>query len=132
MQLGNYKHNDTMQSITVLAKVDCSTPFRVMTIQSNMYKKPMGNDLISTHQEKPIWRYMEPNDSAGKMVDYVCKYAEENLTSEQYSPSQNFNLGDLNTNQSCCKICKKGKACGNSCISKEYVCRKPPGCACNG
>ena len=32
----------------------------------------------------------------------------------------------------CCKICKKGKACGDTCINKTYTCRKPPGCACNG
>ena len=32
----------------------------------------------------------------------------------------------------CCKICRKGKACGNSCISKAYNCTKPPGCACDG
>lgn len=32
----------------------------------------------------------------------------------------------------CCKICSKGKACGNSCISRSYTCHKPPGCACNG
>jgi len=32
----------------------------------------------------------------------------------------------------CCKICKKGKACGDSCISKSYTCRKPAGCACDG
>lgn len=32
----------------------------------------------------------------------------------------------------CCKICKKGKACGNSCINRSYTCRQPPGCACNG
>lgn len=32
----------------------------------------------------------------------------------------------------CCKICRKGKACGNSCISRGYTCRKPPGCACDG
>ena len=31
----------------------------------------------------------------------------------------------------CCKICVTGKACGNSCISKNYSCSKPPGCACN-
>ncbi len=32
----------------------------------------------------------------------------------------------------CCKICKKGKACGDTCIKKTYTCTKPPGCACNG
>ncbi len=32
----------------------------------------------------------------------------------------------------CCKVCRKGKACGNSCINRSYTCRKGPGCACNG
>ena len=32
----------------------------------------------------------------------------------------------------CCKVCKKGKACGNSCISKSKTCHKAPGCACDG
>ena len=33
--------------------------------------------------------------------------------------------------KTCCKICRKGKACGNSCIRRTYTCRKQPGCACN-
>ncbi len=32
----------------------------------------------------------------------------------------------------CCKVCRKGKACGNSCISRSYTCRKGRGCACDG
>ena len=32
----------------------------------------------------------------------------------------------------CCKICRKGKACGDSCIKRSYTCNKPPGCACDG
>ncbi|PTV96916.1 hypothetical protein C8J27_10124 [Rhodobacter aestuarii] len=32
----------------------------------------------------------------------------------------------------CCKHCHKGKACGNSCISRSYTCHKGPGCACDG
>jgi hypothetical protein len=31
----------------------------------------------------------------------------------------------------CCKICTKGKACGDTCISRDKTCHKPPGCACN-
>jgi hypothetical protein len=31
----------------------------------------------------------------------------------------------------CCKICDKGQACGNSCISRNYTCHKGRGCACN-
>lgn len=33
--------------------------------------------------------------------------------------------------QQCCKVCSKGKACGNSCISRSYTCRKARGCACD-
>lgn len=34
--------------------------------------------------------------------------------------------------QACCKICTVGKACGDTCISKDKTCHQPPGCACNG
>lgn len=39
---------------------------------------------------------------------------------------------DHPTNAACCKICSKGKACGDSCISRSYQCHKGPGCACDG
>ncbi|BAK64705.1 hypothetical protein SLG_00300 [Sphingobium sp. SYK-6] len=32
----------------------------------------------------------------------------------------------------CCKICRAGKACGDSCIAKDRVCKKVGGCACDG
>ena len=32
----------------------------------------------------------------------------------------------------CCRVCTQGKACGNTCISVNFQCRTPPGCACNG
>lgn len=34
--------------------------------------------------------------------------------------------------ESYCFICTVGKACGKSCISKNYKCHKGRGCACNG
>lgn len=35
-------------------------------------------------------------------------------------------------NAGCCKTCKKGVACGDSCISATKQCHKAPGCACDG
>ncbi len=32
--------------------------------------------------------------------------------------------------RSCCKVCSKGKPCGNSCIARNKTCRQPSGCAC--
>lgn len=34
--------------------------------------------------------------------------------------------------QSCCKICRAGKACGDTCIARDKVCHVGPGCACDG
>jgi hypothetical protein len=34
--------------------------------------------------------------------------------------------------EECCKVCHKGKACGNSCIARDKICHQPPGCACDG
>ena len=34
--------------------------------------------------------------------------------------------------QGCCKHCRQGKACGDSCISRNDECHVGPGCACNG
>lgn len=31
----------------------------------------------------------------------------------------------------CCMVCEKGKACGNSCISRAKTCHKGRGCSCN-
>ena len=31
----------------------------------------------------------------------------------------------------CCKFCRKGKACGNTCISRDKNCTVVPGCACD-
>jgi hypothetical protein len=31
----------------------------------------------------------------------------------------------------CCKVCSKGQACGNSCISRRFQCHKGRGCACD-
>ena len=31
----------------------------------------------------------------------------------------------------CCKVCSKGKACGNTCIRADYNCHKDAGCACD-
>ena len=49
---------------------------------------------------------------------------------ENRSPAQAIENESLS--QGCCRICTKGKACGNSCISRRYTCHQPPGCACDG
>jgi hypothetical protein len=54
------------------------------------------------------------------------------LNTLQFTPAASFETSSTIVVAQCCRICKKGKACGNSCISRAYTCRKPPGCACDG
>jgi hypothetical protein len=39
---------------------------------------------------------------------------------------------DTGSGSGCCRVCKEGKACGDSCIAKNRTCTKGSGCACNG
>jgi hypothetical protein len=57
---------------------------------------------------------------------------EPTVRTLQFSPVPNPSYSSPVHSAQCCKICRKGKACGNSCISRSYTCRKPPGCACDG
>ena len=34
--------------------------------------------------------------------------------------------------QACCKVCRAGKACGDTCISRSNTCHVGRGCACDG
>jgi hypothetical protein len=35
-----------------------------------------------------------------------------------------------NLDAECCKVCTKGKPCGDTCISQDKTCNVGPGCAC--
>jgi hypothetical protein len=36
------------------------------------------------------------------------------------------------TGSGCCRVCRTGQPCGDSCIAKNKTCRTPGGCACAG
>jgi hypothetical protein len=44
--------------------------------------------------------------------------------------TSNVQLGELAAAK-CCRVCRKGKACGNGCIKAGSRCTKDAGCACN-
>lgn len=61
-----------------------------------------------------------PGDERGSEAAAFLQYIET-------SP-----VGDaLSLAQACCKVCRKGKACGDSCIARNKTCTRPLGCACN-
>jgi hypothetical protein len=34
--------------------------------------------------------------------------------------------------KTCCRVCKEGKPCGDTCIARTSTCRTSGGCACQG
>jgi len=57
--------------------------------------------------------------------------AAVSLYGAQCSPPERADESLIVIAQSCCKMCSKGKACGDSCISRDKTCRVGGGCACN-
>ncbi len=51
-------------------------------------------------------------------------------SSSRFDPFSEFQQGERATARECCKVCKKGKPCGDTCIEKDDECHLPPGCAC--
>jgi hypothetical protein len=48
------------------------------------------------------------------------------------SPFNACGAGAAMAQAGCCKVCRAGKACGDSCISRDKTCHKGKGCACDG
>ena len=56
-----------------------------------------------------------------------------NLSSENLQTNvTSTGVGVDSTNVGCCKVCRTGKPCGDTCIAIGNKCMTPPGCACSG
>lgn len=71
------------------------------------------------------------NHSTG---DYHCHNAKRVVAPDlNFLRSPSSKKSESNTiNQYCCKVCTKGKACGDTCISRSKSCYVGAGCACDG
>lgn len=48
------------------------------------------------------------------------------------APAATLGCKDSTGPNGCCKVCKTGKPCGNTCISRTETCHTSGGCACQG
>ena len=79
------------------------------------------------HADKEV----KPSHVLLEMESMTCEDADRVTTHDlnNFEPTQ---LTGDDVARACCKICTKGKACGNSCIQKSKTCHKGKGCACDG
>jgi hypothetical protein len=66
------------------------------------------------------------------IVLFVALALREPWAGEQPGLLDSLPVLTADTPKQCCRVCKKGKSCGNGCISQERECTRAPGCACSG
>lgn len=98
----------------------------------------LNHELVSAGL---AWWYRQyaPNDELLRANEAEAREARKGLWSEPNPvPPWDWRRGVRPENlksvepSTCCRICRKGKPCGNSCISRNRQCDKPIGCACAG
>ena len=71
-----------------------------------------------------LWRGQEPEEATG--------IPQEGQRQANPTPqSQPLAQGQCIPASQCCRVCSRGQACGNTCISASYTCHVGRGCACN-
>ncbi len=72
-------------------------------------------------------------ESAVTTSDYPSNNVDTSNNYNTNIPNNDNNNTNYDTpsQSACCKTCSKGKACGDSCISRSYTCHQPVGCACD-
>jgi hypothetical protein len=68
---------------------------------------------------------------ANRGVEPSCQFSNRVIaSSSRFDPFSEILRAERAAARECCKVCKKGKPCGDTCIEKDDVCHLPPGCAC--
>lgn len=82
--------------------------------------------LWSEPDPVPPWVYRnEPSPKPLRALEKTAVPADPPRSSRQ--PAR----GDCIRRSRCCRVCTKGKACGDSCINAGLNCHRGRGCACN-
>lgn len=80
---------------------------------------------------------MQALGTARNFAAALALLASSGMTLAQTAPVDGPHMARLRalaaqpTLASCCKVCSKGKACGDSCIARSKTCHKGVGCACD-
>jgi|SRR5580692_12474492 hypothetical protein len=93
-------------------------------MSSHLYRKRALGGLLGL-AALAVWNPSSWADAPGvAAVQESVSTARVSLELEQAAPA-------CVPKEQCCKVCSKGKACGNTCIRADYNCHKGPGCACD-
>lgn len=91
-------------------------------------------ELQARAQKRGLWSDIEPTSPWDWRYQAASRTLEEaeRIPAPRTIPSYSPSSPSQRSRAGCCKICTKGIACGDTCISASKTCRVGPGCACNG
>ena len=111
------------RALLSLSSIGLLVGFIFLTLSVDVYAHSGRTDSSGCHHDR-------------KNGGYHCHYSDVGPVSLATAGSVDVlrspaSSGDSEVAQVCCIVCRRGKACGNSCIFRSYTCTKPPGCACD-
>jgi len=98
----------------------------LLTVPLTAHAHGGGLDGLGCHNNRKLGGY---HCHRGKLAGQSFSSKQDALKTLSGSSVESMEPPQSQPRQ-CCKVCKRGKPCGNSCIARNKICRKPPGCAC--
>lgn len=112
--------------LPVLVGVGCASSSTVSVPQ-----QPQSELVEQLEVEKAQQDTTDRQIESGQKVEIIADDLDSKTTSSTITEPTQIKPSPT-PQRSCCKVCRKGKACGDSCISLSRTCHKGPGCACDG
>lgn len=88
---------------------------------------PVASEPI---HEVPVVR-VEPQPEVPHVPDAVAEPTVQDRTPADPSRDSSEIPEASETTGECCRTCRKGKACGDTCVARDRECTVAPGCACD-
>lgn len=98
---------------------------------SNLEPKIDYGTLISSSTTEVVRSFAPLDTPSPQAVDNVTVPLVPVAPAVHAVPINTAPAPSVPVQRTCCKYGSKGKACGDSCISRSYTCHKGPGCACD-
>jgi len=108
----------------------------IIDLETMARKEKRGLWALPEAERMPPWEWRKTagKTPAVKVEEGTLRAFDPRINPRTGTPnpsiSNKSSSSGLSGGSSCCKICRTGKACGNTCISVDMQCNSGPGCAC--
>jgi hypothetical protein len=83
------------------------------------------------HEASVVRVEAQPEPEVPDVPDAIAEPTMEDQTPADPSRDSIETPEPSKTTSECCRTCRKGKACGDTCVARDRECTVAPGCACD-